>query len=184
MSSLIVYGTGAARVILRDTTGADSIRLTFQTVTRSGLELVFTPLGVAQDLGNGANFKRGWSPRRFRASLNLTWEVAASTRVESWEGSAWGAESLCDTADAVRLVHNYGWLYPCLVQPHLDKSWTFEAWPDPDQPFALQDLKGVAHADLALGLISRVAVDIPWRPSAALRSGLGRNLGAYLGGLP
>ena len=158
----IVYGLGSTRVILRDATGANLARVTLQCEDREGLALTFTPEGVASDLGSGAGFKRAWSPRRWRPSLAITWAYGLASRIETWDGSAWGSAVLVDTAEALRRIHNAAWIYPCTVQPHQGSAWTFDAQPDPGaDPYALQDVKGVIHADLSLHLQGRAVVDIP-----------------------
>lgn len=158
----IIYGLGSTRVTLRDATGANLARLTLQCEDREGLELSFTPEGVTSDLGSGAGFRRAWTPRKFRAAVAIKWTYALASRVETWSGSDWTGSVLVDTAEALRQIHNAAWIYPCLVQPHLGSAWAFEAQPDPGaDPYALQDVKGVVHADLSLRLQSRAVVDIP-----------------------
>ena len=180
--SLLVYGTGLSIVEVRRQDGSPQWRITFQSVSREGLELSFTPLGKAADLGSGAAFQRAWSPQRFRAGLTLNWSHAIESTVQEWVSGSWGASVSIDTAEALRLIHNAAWLYPVLVQPRSGDAWTFEAWID-KSPFSLSDIKGVCHTNQRLSLISRTALDLPaWTGAPGGAYGLGLFLGQYLGG--
>lgn len=182
MSSLLIYGTGRSIVEVRLPDGSPQWRITFQSVSREGLELSFTPLGKAFDLGSGAGFQRAWSPRRFRAVLSLNWTHAIESTLQAWTSGAWGSGITIDTAEALRLIHNAAWLYPVLVQPHASDAWTFEAWID-KSAFTLSDIKGVCHTNQRLSLISRSALELPaWTGAPGVAYGLGLFLGQYLGG--
>lgn len=164
-----IYGLGKCSIQLRNADGSDGPLVVLQVVDREGLTLKIEPLGVATDLGSGAGFRRAWSPRKFRVSVSLKWAYALN---ESWIQTTIDGVAV-DLAEGLRQIHNYGWIYPSLVLPHLDNDWQFEAWIDPETPFALRDVKGVLHSDLALTLISRKAVAAPFTALGSDDAGFG-----------
>ena len=161
--SWIVYGTQRVEITLRNSDGSDGSVIRLQCVTREGLKLAFAPLGSVMPLGSGAGWRKAWTGRKFRPTLETSWDFALTSTIDGLE---------VDTAEALRRIHNAAWVYPVAVKPHADDPWTFDAQPDPDTPFSLSDLKGVAHCDLTLRLVGRIAVDLPFSPINT-RSGAG-----------
>jgi|GEM_PF-5481831 len=163
----LAYGVGQTQIQLRNTAGALVERITLQKETTEGLELVFTPEGVARTLTAGsvaaptAGYKKAWRSLGVRPSLDIKWAKAVTSSVEPWMGSAWGTLTTIDTAEAVRRVLRRAMLWPCTVYPHLDHAFNFDAQPDLGADLKLVDLRGVVHQDLNLKLIGTKVVAVP-----------------------
>ncbi len=169
--STIIYGTAQTRITLYDpTSGTATKRYTLQREDREGLILTFKEEGTVHQLGSGASWGRQLVHRGFRAELAIKWGVALDpsigvgqlvTLVETYSGSAWGAAVGINTATALSAIISGAFKKACLVEPHLDKAFSFLAQPDPGKAFGLQDLKGVVHTKAELTLIAQTVADIP-----------------------
>lgn len=158
----VIYGLARTRITLYDADGTTPLqRLTLQKEDREGLTLTWKPEGPSTNLGSGS----GWAIKRthhgFRAELAIKWGVGVKSSVETWASGAWGAPAVLLTPLAIASIFNKAVLAPCLVEPHLDKAYSFKAQPDPGKPFSLKDLKGVAHTGLELVLIAETLGPIP-----------------------
>ncbi len=156
-----IYGIAKSRITLNAVDGSPVFRVTLQKETRKGLSLSWKPEGVTHELGSGATWARHRTHRGFRAHLEINWDVALNSTIETWSGGAWGAPASIRTALALAKIFTYAFQAPCLVEPHLDKAFSFLAQPDPGKPFELQDVRGVAHTDLTLVLIATTVGAIP-----------------------
>ncbi|WP_257311101.1 hypothetical protein [Geothrix fuzhouensis] len=160
--SYIIYGTARSRITLYEVDGTTpKYRVTLQRETKEGLSLVFKPEGAAHQLGSGANWAKSWTHRNFRASLDLRWNYGKNSLLETWTSGAWSAPVITLTPTVLSLIFTWAFQSPCLVEPHMDKAYTFSAQPDPGKALALNDTKGVAHKDLALSLIATEVAPLP-----------------------
>ena len=160
--SYVIYGTARTRITLYAPDGTTPLqRITLQKEDREGLTLTWKPEGPSTTLGSGA----GWAITRthhgFRAELAIKWGVGVESSVETWASGAWGAPTVMLTPLAIASIFNKALLAPCLVEPHLDKAYSFLAQPDPGKAFTLKDIKGVAHTGLELVLIAETLAAIP-----------------------
>lgn len=160
--SYVVYGTQKTRITLYAADGVTPLqRITLQKEDREGLTLTFKPEGAATKLGSGAGWANRWTHHGFRAELAIKWAVGVESSSEAWVSGAWAAAATTLTPQAIRDVFTRAMEAPCLVEPHLDKAYSFKAQPDPGKPFALRDIKGVAHTGLELVLIAETLGPIP-----------------------
>lgn len=159
MSVSPIYGLQCTRITLyADDAVTPTHRVTLQKETREGLELSFKAEGVLHQLGSGAGWARVFTPRGWRPSLAIKWDVAMESIIEDRAGSAWGAARIVSTAEALSLVEDRAMRVPCRVSPHKDVNLDFLAQPDPATPFRLKDRKGVVHTGLELDLIAKVVM--------------------------
>lgn len=156
----VVYGRGRCRITTHNTDGSPLWRYTLDAVAPEGLAVVFTPEGVMHQLGSGAGWQRKFGLRGFRPSISLKWDAGLQAKLEQMIYPAggdppphwvrWGdvemAEGLSQIISASSLVR-------CLVEPHMDKGWSFYAQPDPGKAFQINDYKLVVHRGLTLQLI-------------------------------
>lgn len=162
MSYAPIYGLQKTRITLYDVNGTTPLkRITLQKETREGLTLSWKPEGVFTGLGSGSSWANNWTHHGFRASLAIGWSHGLDSWVELWTGSAWGTASGLTTPIALSQIINAAVLVPCLVEPHLDKGFSFLAQPDPGKAFVLKDVKGVAHTGLELALIATTVAPMP-----------------------
>lgn len=160
--SYVVYGTQKTRITLYDVDGTTPLqRITLQKEDREGLTLSWKPEGAATKLGSGAGWANVLVHHGHRAQLTIKWGVGLESSVEAWASGAWGAATVILTPLAIASILNKAFLSPCLVEPHLDKGYSFKAQPDPGKSFDLKDLKGVAHTGLDLVLIAETVGPIP-----------------------
>jgi len=160
--SYVCYGTDRTRITLYEADGTTpKYRLTLQKETREGLTLGFKPEGVPHQLGSGANWARHLTHHGFRPTLGIKWAHGLDSLRETWSGSAWGAPEAILTPIALSLIFTWAFQSPCLVEPHLDKAYSFAAQPEPGQALELKDLKGVLHTGLDLVLIATELGAIP-----------------------
>lgn len=160
--SFIVYGTARTRITLYDTDGVTpKFRITLQKEVREGLTLAFKEEGVVHQGGSGSGWARNLTHRGFRPQLEIKWDFGLTSSLETWATGAWGPAA--DELTPISLSRIFSWAFkaPCLVEPHLDKAYSFLAQPDPGKSLGLKDLKGVAHSDLDLVLIATTVGDIP-----------------------
>ncbi len=149
-----VYGLKETRIILYADDGVTPrYRVTLQKESKEGLDLAFKPEGVTHQLGSGAGWARRYIHRGFRPNLVIKWNVAIESWIETWDGSAWGAAAVVQTAQALSVVYTWASLNPCRVSPHYDLNFDFLAQPDPGKAFVLQDQRGAVHTKLELNLI-------------------------------
>lgn len=160
MTNYLCYGLAKTRLTLYASDGTTpTLRVTLQKEDREGLTLSWKEEGVITKLGSGAAWANALTHHGFRATLAITWGVGLNSSVETWSGSAWGAAVATLTPIALSQILNAAFQAPCLVEPHLDKAYSFSAQPDPGKDFVLQDLKGVAHTGLGLTLIETTVAD-------------------------
>ena len=160
--SYVIYGVQKTRVTLYGPDGTTPLqRITLEKEAREGLTLSFKPEGPDTKLGSGANWAIKRTHHGFRAELAIKWEYGLESSVEAWVAGAWGAPSSILTALAISSIFTRAFEAPCLVEPHLDKAYSFKAQPDPGKPFVLKDVKGVAHSSLELVLIAEELGAIP-----------------------
>jgi len=161
----ILYGLGRARITLYSASGVPTYRITLQIVQDSkGLSLTFPPEAIRHDLGSGAGFARAYTFRGFRPVLLTAWTYGLTSLIETWTPGtpgAWGAATEESTALSLSRIHAASWLYPCLVEPHKDKAFSFAAQPDPEVALRLQDDHQVAHSDLDLCLVASRPMAMP-----------------------
>ncbi len=158
----VIYGLAQTRITLYASDGVTpTLRVTLQKETREGLTLSFKPEGVSHQLGSGASWAKPWLHRGFRAQLEVKWDVGLESSVETWASGAWGAAATVPTAQALSQILAAAFQAPCLVEPHLDKAFSFSAQPDPGKAFGLKDLKGLAHTGLDLVLIQTTVAALP-----------------------
>ncbi len=162
MSYAPIYGIKQTRITLYALDGVTpTLRVTLQKETREGLTLSFKPEGVGHQLGGAAAWAKPFTYRGFRAQLAIKWDLGLESSVETWSGTAWGAPATVLTALALSQILAAAFQAPCLVEPHLDKAFSFSAQPDPGKAFELGDLKGVAHTNLDLVLIQTTVANLP-----------------------
>jgi hypothetical protein len=160
--SYVVYGTNKTRVTLYDVDGTTPLqRITLQKEDREGLTLSWKPEGATTKLGSGAGWANANTHHGFRAELAIKWAVGVESASEAWVSGAWGPATILLTAQAIRDIFTQAMVVPCLVEPHLDKAYSFKAQPDPGKAFSLKDVKGVAHTGLELVLIAETLGPIP-----------------------
>lgn len=177
--SFVVYGLQKTRITLYQTDGTTpKTRITLQKETKEGLTLSFKPEGQLRQAGSGAAWARNWAHFGFRAQLRILWDLGTDeTLIQSWEPSGWGLSSFGEsawsepdgwgtsaqipTASALSILINGAYQVPCLVEPHLDKSFSFLAQPDPGRSLDMRDVKGVAHSGMELALVGTNLVEIP-----------------------
>ena len=160
--SYVAYGLQKTRITLYAADGVTPLyRITLQKETREGLTLSFKPEGAPHQLGSGANWANAWAHRGFRAQLDIAWDVGLESTLETWGGSAWGAATSELTPISLSRIFTWAFQSPCLVEPHLDKAYSFSAQPDPGKARGLKDRKGVAHTGLDLSLIATEVGSIP-----------------------
>ncbi len=160
--SYVCYGSARTRITLYGPDGVTPLqRITLQKETREALLLSWPPEGVESKLGSGANYARHWAHNGFRPALAIKWDRGVQSSMETWASGAWGPAAVLLTPIALSYIFNKAMVTPCLVEPHLDKDYSFKAQPDPGKPFALKDIKSVAHSDLELVLIAEELSDIP-----------------------
>ncbi|WP_306600763.1 hypothetical protein [Geothrix sp. 21YS21S-2] len=158
----VVYGLNQTRITLYAADGTTPLyRITLQKEQREGLKLSFPPEGVPHDLGSGAQWAKQWTHRGFRPRLDISWDRGVESIRETWTSGAWGPPVTILTVTALSLIFTYAFQAPCLVEPHLDKAYSFSAQPDPTKALELQDLKRVVHTSLALSLIATIPGPIP-----------------------
>jgi hypothetical protein len=160
--SYVIYGTSRTRITLYAADGVTpNYRITLQKEVREGLNLIFNPEGVPHQMGSGAAWAKSLTFRGFRPQLEIKWDFGLTSSVEVWGGTAWGAPA--DELTPISLSRIFTWAFqsPCLVEPHLDKAYSFTAQPDPGKALGLKDRKGVAHSDLDLVLVGTVVGSIP-----------------------
>jgi hypothetical protein len=156
----VCYGSQKSRITLYASDGTTPVsRITLQKEDREGLQLSFKPEGSALRLGSGSGWANTWTHHGHRASLSIKWSVGLESSIETWSGSAWGAPTAILTPIALSQIFNRAFQAPCLVEPHLDKAYSFSAQPDPGKAFVLCDRKGVVHTDLGLDLVA-VTLDV------------------------
>lgn len=157
-----VYGLAQTRITLYQADGVTPLyRIVLQKEDKEGLKLSYKPEGVSHQLGSGANWARKWAHRGFRPQLDIAWSHGLDSTKQGWTGVAWGAASTIITPEAMGLIFTWAFQSPCLVEPHLDKAYSFSAQPDPGKPFDLKDIKGVFHTGLSLSLIGSTVGSIP-----------------------
>jgi hypothetical protein len=157
-----IYGLKQTRITLYAADGVTpNFRVTLQKEVREGLTLSWPPEGVSHDLGSGADWAKHRTHRGFRPRLEIGWDFGLNSSIEAWTGAAWGAAAAVLTPIALAKVYTWGMQNPCLVEPHLDKAYSFLAQPDPEQAFELRDIRGVAHTGLALTLIATLLGPLP-----------------------
>ena len=162
MMSYVCYGSARTRITLYAADGTTPLqRVTLQKETREGLLLTWVPEGTESKLGSGANYARHWAHNGFRPTLGIKWDKGVKSTLETWASGAWGPATVLLTPIALSYIFNKAMVAPCLVEPHLDKDYSFKAQPDPGKPFSLRGIKGVAHSDLELVLIAEELSDIP-----------------------
>lgn len=158
----IVYGSGRTRITLYTSAGVAAYRVTLQVEQREGLQVTFQAEGVEHQLGSGASWARRWTHRGIRPLLAISWDYGLSSTLETWVPAVtgppavaahWGTAATESTAQALGRIQSLGLVYPCLVEPHLDSSFSFTAQPDPGAPLVLQDVRRALHSGLALDLI-------------------------------
>jgi hypothetical protein len=160
--SYVVYGTSKSRITLYDADGVTKkYRITLQKEGREGLKLSYKPEGAPHKLGSGAAWANTWTHRGFRATLEIKWPHGIQSTLETWTAGAWGAPTTILTASALSLIFTWAFQSPCLVEPHLDKAYSFSAQPDPGKALELRDVKGVAHTGLELALVATILGAIP-----------------------
>lgn len=160
--SYVVYGVQKTRITLYDADGTTPLqRVTLQKEVREGLTLTWKPEQAETKLGSGAGWAIARNHHGFRAELAIKWDYGLNSSVETWVSGAWGAPATVLTATALASIFNRACVAPCLVEPHLDKAYSFKAQPDPGKPLALRDVKGVAHSGLELVLIAETLDAIP-----------------------
>lgn len=160
--SYVVYGTKKTRITLYDVDGITPLqRITLQRETREGLTLSWKPEGSATKLGSGSGWANALVHHGHRAQLAIKWDKGTNSSQETWASGTWAAPTVMLTPLAIASILNKAFLAPCLVEPHLDKGYSFKAQPDPAKAFFLKDLKGIAHTDLELVLIAETLGPIP-----------------------
>ncbi len=160
--SYVVYGTSKSRITLYAADGVtNKYRITLQKEGREGLKLSFKPEGAPHQLGSGAAWAKAWTHRGFRATLDIKWPHGMESILETWTAGAWGAPTPILTATALSLIFTWGFQSPCLIEPHLDKAYSFSAQPDPSKALELRDVKGVAHTGLGLVLVATAVAPLP-----------------------
>ena len=153
----IVYGSGRTRITLYNSSGVATYRITLQTELVDGLQLTFQAEGQEHLLGSGANWARKWTHRGFRPLLSIQWDWAMSSSIETWTPGtpgSWGTSVEESTAQSLGRIQSSSMVYPALVEPHLDKSFSFSSQPDPTKPLILSDRRKVLHGQLTLDLIA------------------------------
>ena len=156
-----VYGVQRTRVTLYNSTGVATQRITLQKEDREGLLLEFKAEGAATKLGSGSGWATQWTHHGFRPALSITWSAGLDSSVETWSGSAWGSPWTIATASALTTILNASSLAPCLVEPHLDCSYSFLAQPDASKTYSLRDTRGALHTDLSLDLVGVTLAALP-----------------------
>lgn len=160
--SYVIYGRNRTRITLYAADGTTPLqRVTLEKEAREGLALSFKPEGAEAKLGSGANWAIKRTHHGFRPELAIKWEYGMESTVETWGGAAWGAPAAILTPMALASIFTRACAAPCLVEPHLDKAYSFKAQPDPGKPFVLKDVKGVAHSGLELVLVGEELGPIP-----------------------
>ena len=162
MTNYITYGVARTRITLYAADGVTpNFRVTLQKEVREGLTLSFKPEVASHQLGSGAAWAKSLTFRGFRPQLDIKWDFGLTSSVEVWSGTAWGAPA--DELTPISLSRIFTWAFqsPCLVEPHLDKAYSFTAQPDPGKALELKDLKGVAHSGLDLVLVGTVLGTLP-----------------------
>lgn len=161
--SAIINGLSQTRITLYAADGiTPTKRYTLQKEDPEGLELSFPREGTTHNLGSGASYARQRNFHGYRPTLKCKWGVAIDpvhqqagkvvTLLETWTGSAWGASAQVNTAAALADIDDSSCKTPCLVEPHLDKAFSFQAQPPDGHIFALKDLRSVVHTKLDLAL--------------------------------
>lgn len=160
--SYVCCGTARTRITLYEADGTTpKFRITLQRETREGLTLAFKPEGPSHQLGSGANWARHLTHHGFRPTLGIKWSHGTKSIREAWTGATWAAGESILTPVALSLIFTWAFQSPCLVEPRLDKAFSFEAQPDPDRALELKDLGGVAHTGLDLVLFGTELGAIP-----------------------
>ncbi|MBS1729855.1 MAG: hypothetical protein JSS67_03655 [Bacteroidetes bacterium] len=171
--SAIIIGLGQTRITTYATDGTTPVkRFTLQKEDREGIELRFPKEGATHKLGSGANRAIKRTFFGYRPNLSCRWAVAIdpvhaaggqlTTTVEVWSGSAWGSAAQINTAAALSAIDDAATKTPVLVEPRLDKAFSFLAQPPDNHVFALIDLKGVVHTKLDLQLEAEETIsDLP-----------------------
>ena len=161
--SYVIFGSKQTQIILYMDDGVTpQYRVTLQKETAEGLTIALKPEGVSRQLGSGAGWANRWLHRGFRPSLTVQWTHGVQSQVETWSGGAWTGLTTIPTAQALSIIHTWACHNPCLVYPHLDVNFSFQAQPDPGKAFNLRDAKGVIHTSLELALIGTTLLpDIP-----------------------
>ena len=157
--SYIIFGLKQTRIILFEDDGVTPrYRITLQKETKEGLRLTFKFVGVERQLGSGAGWAKPLLFHGYRVALSIKWSHGMMSSAETWDGATWGTSTTVNTAQALGVIHTWASRNPCLVSPHLDLAFEFQAQPDPGKGFELGDLKGQFHTGLELDLISTVLV--------------------------
>ena len=171
--SAIIFGLSQTRITLFGPDGVTPTkRYTLQKEDREGLELSFPREQSTHDLGSGANWARQRNFHGYRPTLKVKWAVAVGsgpggqivTMVEAWTGTAWGVATQVNTAAALASIDDGACKVPALIEPHLDKAFSFLGQPPDGHIFALRDLKAVIHTklDLALEAVSLITSMPDW----------------------
>ena len=154
----VVYGTDATRITIFDAGGTPLTRYTLQAEEESGMVLTFPSEGLWHQLGSGASWRRVWAPRGFRPTLSLKWDFGLSSTMQTWTGSAWGSAVEIETATALSKILSGATSVAALVEPRLDKAFSFDAQPDPSKPLGFKDAGRVVHAGLTLDLVAATLI--------------------------
>lgn len=157
-----VYGVDRTRITLYQEDGVTpNFRITLQEEDEQSLQLKWTPEGVGHSLGSGSSWARHWTHRGHRPTLTILWAVGVYSQIETYASGSWGAPAEILTPLAIAKILTWGFRSPCLVEPHLDKAYSFKAQPDPESAFALKDVGAVAHTDLEITLIGTIVEELP-----------------------
>ncbi|BDU72904.1 hypothetical protein [Mesoterricola silvestris] len=157
-----IYGSDRTRItIYAPGSSTPLARITLQEEDSEGLVLSWRPEGVKHSLGGGAAWANHWTHRGHRPQLQISWAAGMTSSIETWDGSAWGAPVVILTPLAIAKILSSAFLAPCMVEPHLDKAYSFLAQPDPERPFELKDVGAAVHTDLGISLLGQTVGPIP-----------------------
>lgn len=162
MSYAPIYGLKQTQIMLFDAPGIVAHYLILlQKETREGLTLSFKPEGVSHQLGSAAAWAKPWTHRGFRPQIEIKWDFGMTSQIWEQVAGVWQPPTEILTAQALSMIMNLAFQYPCVVEPHLDNAYNFFAQPDPGKAFELKDLKGVAHSGLSLTLVGTTVAAMP-----------------------
>lgn len=164
----IITGLSQTRITTYASDGTTPVkRYTLQKEDREGFELRFPKEGATHKLGSGANRAMKKTFFGYRPTLACKWAFALDatdgagaqvSKVEVWGGSSWGAATAINTAAALSAIDDAATKTPVLVEPRLDKAFSFLAQPPDNHVFALTDLKAVIHTKLDLQLEAQTTI--------------------------
>ncbi len=124
-----------------------------------GRRLGWKPQGEMRKLGSGTSFSRSWAHRGFLMTLDILWSVGLTSSREAWTGSAWGASTELPTAQAYSEIIEQSAKTPASVEAYLGSPLPSFQARGFEKGIALQDIKGIAHTRLQLGLEAVDLVD-------------------------